>query len=148
MRAEPRKSQANRRYSVFGSDKRRDRLTLDSAEIGVPNIANEDDAKLIGWIRRFMLNGVVEYKGFSTLPVSPFGTDTKPAACRHNERKMADQPSIVDADMRWNLGPWRKQRKHRIGRGTRYHWLGKSFEQFESARTMAGVGLDLMTVLP
>ena len=66
----------------------------------MPDVADENDAQLVGRVKCFMLDSVVEYPCFAALPIACFACDAEPAAGGHNQGQVAYQTRISDARMR------------------------------------------------
>ena len=72
-----------------------------------------------------------------------FGADPEPAAVGHDQRQVADQPRIVDPDMRRDRGVRaRAARTSHWARRRRMSGCGNAVKQRHRLRAMARIGLD------
>ena len=61
-------------------------FALRFAQIGTPDVEDQNGARLIAVVLGFVVDRVVEYKSLSDLPPTLFPTHAKAAAWRHDER--------------------------------------------------------------
>src|SRR5688572_16692489 len=77
-----------------------DRRALLLRQPRTPDVADENDARLIAVVPRLVLDRVVEYPGLADSPLARLAADAKPAAGRHDQRQMHDQAKVGDASVR------------------------------------------------
>ena len=116
-------------------------------QIGMPGVDDQDDAQLVAGVHRLMLDRVVEHPGLAGFPFARLGADPEPAARRHDQRQMADQAGIGDADCAAGYAR-RGASSENIALGPRRGSRGwsSSAEQGHRRRAMAGIGLDRQAV--
>src|SRR5688572_9970884 len=102
----PESSNAGRRLSavegVGGLNDCADRHALLRRQPRTPDVADENDARLVAVVPRLVLDGVIEHPGLADSPFARFAADAEAAAGRHDQRQMHDQSEVGDAGVRRN----------------------------------------------
>src|SRR5580693_5426424 len=75
-------------------------LALEWCQKRIPNVDDENCARLIAVIPGFVLNSVIEYPRFASFPFTRFRTHSEAASRRYDERHMHDETRIGHAGMR------------------------------------------------
>ena len=77
-----------------------DRRALVRRQPRTPDVADEDDARLVAVVPRFVLDRVVEHPGLADAPFARLAADAEAAAGRHDQRQVHDQAEVGDAGVR------------------------------------------------